>query len=183
MMNWLENEIKSKRSELDTQEPNLDRMWAGIEPQLTKPVRQLNWQRWLTVAAAACFIFAVGYFMSEKSGSVDVAETEEVMNIADVDPELGREETMLVLEFQERQMKLAEYTLDDEDLNIFFYELSQIDSLDHELRLNIGKVKNQKKLLQALLDNYKKRIRIVDQMIRDIEKKERRENRKKGSYV
>lgn len=182
-MNWLENEIKSKRTEMDTQEPNLDRMWAGIEPKLEKPVRRLNWKSWVAVAAAACIVFAIGYFMNRNDESVSLAEVEEVMEIVDVDPELAKEEMLLVTEFAERQNQLAGYQLEGDDLNAFFYELAQIDSLDAELRTKIGRVKNQDKLLQSLLNNYKKRIRIVDQMIRNQEKKERRENRKKGSYV
>ncbi|MCB0762157.1 MAG: hypothetical protein KDC12_11595 [Flavobacteriales bacterium] len=181
-MSQLEDKIRALRGELDQPQPDLDRMWKRMEPRLPAENKHKAMRQWAIIIGAAAVVFLIGYFVGPER-VVESSHHNHIVTISEVDSALGMEEIALRKELEERQVTLVGATLDDSQVEMFLEELAIIDSLDMELRSQIGQVQNQRKLLESILDNYRKRIRLMDQIIREMEKKERNEKRKQGAYA
>lgn len=178
-MKRFEDRIRDKRNELDTESPDIDAMWAVVDHRVNGGSGFESRVIWRWVAAAACVIivFGLGYWTALQP------DEDPPITVAELDPAIGQQTDSLQREFEQKYAQLASYDFTEEDVAVFKRELDEIDRLEAELRNMLGTVKHQDRALRLLIDHHQKRIRVIERMIKKLEKKERNENRKRDEMA
>jgi hypothetical protein len=171
-----EDQIRNLRGEMDADDINVGEAWKGIENEL--PTRKTYW--WLAAAAAAVALVVVTFWVS--SDAPKIAEVEAPLSVEQIDPEAAKEKQELEKLYLASWTKLSDYKFEEADLEIFLNELDEINACEQDLLVRLGSASDQLDVLKKIVDQYRKKIRVVERMIRDLEKKKRNENKKLEVY-
>ncbi len=180
-MSKFEDDIREQREGIDVESPNLEKLWDAIESDLDKTAVVNHNFRIIKIAAAVLLLFGAGYFthfIADKNSPSTVE-----LSMADLNPEMAQEELVLQEELEKSFVKLASYNYDEQEMEMFVRELDEIDRIDKELRSSMGKIKDYNRLLHTLLNHYERKIRIINRMIKEIERHEKNENRNEQTVV
>jgi len=172
MQDKLEKYIKENRDQFDHYEPDPE-IWKKVEMNI-RPKRTINWRITLLRAAGIAAIFVLSFLISEFIHRLRNDELQAVRL-------RGREKEIMIPELQEAEAyyagiinaKLEEIkpimltcpSL-EEELQMDFSELDSIYlELKNDLKDNIA---NQE-VIQAIIDNYRLKIDILEVMLLEIE--------------
>ena len=179
----LEQYIQTKRSDFDRQEwvPR-DRMWEAIQQESdqvtnkSKPSFSVR-KAYLLWSVAATLVLAVGagIWISNPSN-----EDPAIMNdntLASYFPELADEEQMYRKLISEQESKLNIGAIDKAIYEDIFSELHELESLHQEYLKDLSQYQEQELLIQTLLKYYERKLRILERLSFEIEKRQLYEKR------
>ncbi len=188
-MDKLKKHIEKNRTELDhIEQPNMDKMWSNIRSELAKDKnvsakanlkvatkqkgRRFTLWAMATAASFALIIgLGVGYWMNPK-----VVETPE-FNLANYAPALEKEAANY------RQLvsaKMDEINFQQLDTLAFTEVLAELKELDEEYDYwakDVPQYVQEQELLEFLQRHYEQKIRILEILSKEIEKKQYHEER------
>lgn len=195
-MDELKKHITKNRAELDRIEaPNMDKIWAGVQSELNKnplvektsivnskeavikdiPIKKnRHFTLWIVATAASVALLigiGIGYF--SKPSVVEPA----IFNIANYAPELKEQEQVF------RQLvsqKMDEIDVENIDKTAFvevFDELEQLDKEYENWTEDVPQFVHEQELIEFLTRHYEQKIRILEILTKEIEKKAHFEER------
>lgn len=167
----IEKYLKEQRLKLDLEEPEQDLIWEGIRSGLQEKKRGLPDWFW---KVAAIFIFAISatYFVVNETSEKQIV----VVHLSDISADLGNQENQLKqlvdLKWNEVRQQLPE---ENTDLQFLLDELNELDEIYTTYQKDLNQTIDNEPVIRAMLDNYEKRIRILNRLVLEIEKQKRYE--------
>ena len=168
----LKKYLKKKRWELDVEEPDIDAIWSGIQQKTNSKRFVLPGWFW-KVAAIFLFAVTVTYTITDIRNKNQMV----VITLADISKDLGQEEAqlkqMVSLKWEEVELQLPD---DRSDFRFLFDELKELDKVYADYQKDLYKTGPNKQIIEAMLDYYQKKIRLLNRMLMEIQKQKEHEN-------
>ncbi len=177
MKDEFEKYIRQHRAELDTEKPDRDYLWEGIQVTLLKKKYKRKVKIW-QVAAVLFGVIALGqlsYLFLNSSGGENnqVVATDTIYNSGQngafqaLEANYQKEVEALENQVQSKKINHSEYA-------ILFEELDYIKEVEGEFRSDIPLVNDKERLAEILVDTYEKKIKLLERLLEQIERDEKR---------
>ncbi|MCG8582721.1 MAG: hypothetical protein MI866_22550 [Bacteroidales bacterium] len=169
-----EEYFEKNRAEQDVYEPDVQRMWQGIDKDLKQP--SIRWKSWMTKAAiVAGLIFSVSLFVRH-----EMMMQAQIDSLAAINEELAQKESNYI---NQVNLKWDEFkSMPSTDMKFELMLLEELELLDTIYNKGLNDIKqhgyNERAVL-IMLDTYEKRLRIIERLINEKRKKQRNENKSK----
>lgn len=172
-----EDQFRKRRSELDSDVPNHEKIWANIEiglssegeQSITKtkaiPKPKENYWKW---AAVLLFGLSLGLLLNQEQPT---AETEQAL-LGSFSEELQEQEQEYLTQIGDR-MKVIQTKSKGQEIDLFQEDLQQLDSLKLDLILDKQQSPNREKLVEIMIKYYERKVYVLDKVIGELEKTER----------
>lgn len=173
--------IKDHQSEFDIFEPSED-LWRGIEKKLDKK-KTIRWQFYITRVSAVAAIFVLSFIIQRF-----------FFSDADIQFSLKRDVEIKIPELQEAELYytglideklnevkplLSEYPSLEEELH---QDLTQLDSIYASLKEDLKDDVANQEVLEAMIQNYRLRIQILEDMLEFLNDNNEKSNIKSTEY-
>lgn len=181
MKSNFEEKIRSQRQLLDIDEPDDSLIWEGISRDLAKS-KTLRSNYFWKAAAILIFVTASSYFVYREF----LSPRQNIYNItlSDIAPNYSVQISRFKAEIDERWTEFERVKpANTAQLGDFFSELEQLDEMYRQCQEDYQKVGSNERLIRAMLDNYEKRVRILDRMLNEIQKQKDYEERQKQTEI
>ena len=186
-MDNLEDFIKNNRAELDkVEEPESDLIWMGIHSKLlesdqkatieSNPGKQqvgpkmiVMPQTWVVGIAASLLLFlgATIWMLADK-------ETESVsIQITEYLPQIAEQEAEFQQLIAQKEQELDLENLNKVEFSEIFLELQLLEEIRGESLNDLPKYNQQDQLVEVLLKYYERKIRILERLSDEIEKRKK----------
>lgn len=161
----LEEIIKENRLRLDVEEPENDLVWEGVRGGLNKKQKLPDW--FWKVAAIFIFVVSATYFVANETSKKQVV----IVTLSDISKDLGTQEQALQQQVN-LKWELVEKRLPDNDPEIQFLinQLNELDAIYVDYQKDLNRTLDNEPVIRAMLDNYDKKIRILNRLLMEIEK-------------
>ncbi|MEW7290420.1 hypothetical protein [Aquimarina sp. 2304DJ70-9] len=165
-MDDLEKYIKENKLLFDEHKADRSKMWDNIESRMEIPKSNRLWRSPLLKIAASILILISGVSLYELSNISDFNQNQQTNTVHN---ELHDIDTYYkgLVSLQVQLVKNSQ-KLQPEDKKEF---LSFIDELDNEydaLKLEMTKNLNNEYILEAIINNYKKRIELIENLLKQV---------------
>jgi len=183
MKDKLEKFIVENREEFDIHEPGQE-LWGKIEKNI-KPKRSLNWRMVIGRAAAVVLIFAASYMVHDiiDNRNRDIARSRTRKEKELIIPELREAEVyysnLINEKLQEIKPMFSEDPMLEEEIR---YDLNQLDSIYEELRNDLTDNIANQEVIEAMIQNYRLRLSILEDVLSQLKPEEDDNNTKYDSY-
>ena len=164
----LEKYLKKKRSTLDVDTPDDDLLWQGIQSGMHKK-RTLNAAIFWKVAAIFLLVVSTTYVVYNETNKSKFAV------LANVSPELKKQEAELIDTAQAKWKLIKTSGSDLSQLQFLLEELDQLDEIYASYKSDLKEDGANEFIVRALLDYHAKKIRILDNILHEIEKQNKDE--------
>jgi hypothetical protein len=162
-MGKIEEYIKKNREELDMLDPSPE-IWKGIENELTD--RRPGVFKWLSVAAMIAVVFASAALFYVYEARKNIAYDGNRALVRKADQFLKETEIYyngLATELMNEAAPLL--TAHPDIKSELITDLSQVDSICAEIKLDLRDNIANQEVIEALVNNYRIKIRILEEML------------------
>lgn len=178
-MDFLEKRINEHRDEFDQIE-RVDEglLWQSIQSDLEDdiPIRKISSNRFLQIyavaATVALLVMASLFFYNSQNTSPSIVAEDP----AGVLPNFPEEEEYQQL-VAEKKEELDFDQIDKTEFKDIFHELDLLEHVHDEFKEEIPLLSEEEKAIQVLQKYYERKIRILERLSKEIEKKSRDEKR------
>jgi hypothetical protein len=173
MKDRLEEFVHSQREGFDIYEPD-ERLWKGIEKKLDKSSkRRIGFYLYRVAGVAAIFIitiFSYKFLISENTKISEIPELQEaeIYYTGLIDSKLD-EVRPLLSDYPDIQKEI------DSDL-------TELDSVYKSLKEDLKDNVSNHEVIEAMVDNYRMRIEILEEMLQYLESKNEDNTKNKSEY-
>ena len=175
-MDPLEKHILENREKLDEMEfVPVDKMWESISPEKNN-IRKLKNNHsniWKKMAIAASILALIGW------GLWFFQEREQPFNLADISPEFAERELQLQQLISQKEKEINLEKIDEVLYGDILNDLKTIDQNTEETKLDISKFPDNR-AIETLIRNYELKIRILENLNRQIQKNKYHEELEKS---
>ncbi|MEM6963791.1 MAG: hypothetical protein AAF573_03430 [Bacteroidota bacterium] len=183
-MDFLEKRILEKRDELDHVE-RVDEglLWQNIQADLSPPIAKLKPQRsqiflQIYAVAASVALLAMASWMIVGTKDTNLkATTSEVVEIEQL-PIFKNEavkEYRQTVAAKEQEVNIE--SINKQEFEDIFYELEILETMQQEFRKDLPEISDKEKAIKVLQKYYERKIRILERLSKEIEKKSQHERR------
>lgn len=179
-MDFLEKRIKEQRAELDHIE-RVDEglLWQNIQADLAPPmpeakvVQSNRFLKMYAVAASVALLMMASWVFYNKQNTVEVATTTEPQNFTpQFEEEIGYRQTV-----SDTEEEIGFKNIDKREYEDIFYELEMLETIHNEFREDLPTMSDKERAVNVLQKYYERKIRILERLSREIEKKSQYEKR------
>lgn len=179
-MDAFEKYLQERKKELDRIEtPRRAVIWEGVQAGLKEPVSGNGWTlrigtywRW-SIAAGVALIVSLSIWLwpgaPENSGNN--------ADWAQFYPALADEERQFKQLVAEKEAQIQLETLNKSEFNYIFEELQLLEEVHRQMKADLPITLSEEELVQILMKYYERKIRILERLSREIEKRKRDENK------
>jgi len=162
MSESLDDFIKDNLSELDRmEEPDAEQFWADFQ-QGKKPV-------WKPLAVAASLLLLIGFFIFQPTEpSEDPLALE---NLRNIDPQLAESHAILVSMLAEQDSLIKTMNIAPEEYQDIYDQLKELDKVTAKYKEDLKKYGPDRKIIKSLLECSKRRIKLYELLLHEIELK------------
>lgn len=170
-MENFEKYLRENRDKLDRMEEfGHDEMWKGIlkkmpnhQSPVTNHPSRFQW-KWVAMAASVAALIGWALFIFQP-------EPEPPFSMADFSPELAEQEAELQKLISQKEMEVGLDTLNPETFAEVFAELAELESNAELTRQDLATGLIKERTLETLIRQYELKIRILENLSREIDKK------------
>lgn len=163
MMDKLEKFIHDNRQHFDADVPDLA-IWANIQEKLDESrAPKIRWIKHLRVAAAVLALLFAGGAM----GVYWSTSQNKVVALADVSPEYAEMQRYYDQQIQSKLKLLANY----QQADAVKADINDLDQMYKELQEELKNTPagNREQVVQAMIENYKAKIDILEQVLKKLQ--------------
>lgn len=180
-MDFLEKRINEHRDEFDQIE-RVDEglLWQNIQADLgeTTPIKKLHSNRFLQIyavaATVALLVMASWFFYQNQNAEPGMANIEEETPQKFLDfPEEENYQQLVA----EKKEELGFDKINKSTFKDIFHELDLLENVHDEFKEDLPILSDEEKAIQVLQKYYDRKIRILERLSKEIEKKSRDEKR------
>ena len=156
--------IEEHREEFDVETPSAD-LWDRIEQQMDghESKKVFSIKRYIPYAAAAVILVAAFVFINTQKTKEILSDKnsgiEQIQN--DLVPDFGEVENYYVIQVNDRLNDLKQYEIDPD----FLDEVSDLKEEFDELKLEMGVGADPGVVLEAMIDNYRLRLELLEDLL------------------
>ena len=169
----LESYIRKNRSNLDVERPDEEYLWTGISQAIGSKKSKKHFGL-LKYAAAASILFfvsvTVAYFIGKGNG--------EQMVFANIDPKLANQEVEFKIQIDSYSKLIQQASINPDQLATNNSEIQYIDDLISYYSKDLKQNGPNPRLINSLMDLYRKKIMLLERMLNEIQKSKDHEKRK-----
>ena len=180
-MDNLEKYIQENRDQLDhIEKPEADLIWMGIDEQLSGSEKSsldskqfvLIPKTWLIgVAASIALILAAGLWYIAK-----LSQPAPEVILADYLPEFGEQEKQFKALIAQKEAEVNLANLNKSEFEEIFLELTLLEEIHNANLRDVPQFNQKNQLVEVLLKYYERKIRILERLSNEIEKRNHHEN-------
>ncbi len=178
MNDEFENYVKQHRNALDTEEPDNEYLWEGIQVALMKKKYKRRVKIW-QVAAVLFAVIAFGQltylFIHPFGGDTQTIAASDTITKNEPRGAFQALEANYQKEVQALENQVQSKKINPSEYAILFEELDYIEEVEGEFRSDIPLVNDKERLAEILVDTYEKKIKLLERLLEQIERDERRE--------
>ena len=168
----LKKYLKENKLMLDVEQPDDDKIWKEISLR-TKNENHLKSGWFWKIAAVFLFGILITY--------VTIKETEKekvvIISLADISKELGEKEAALKLVADKKWAEIGQLSPEDKtQFQFLLDELKELDKVYAEYEKDLTEIGGNEQIINALLDYYEKKIRILNRLSLEIQKQKNHED-------
>ncbi|MFK8102086.1 MAG: hypothetical protein AB8G15_06175 [Saprospiraceae bacterium] len=186
-MDLFEKKIKEERAALDRiEQVDETKLWRNIHGALNDSAQKKSYRflQWYAAAASLLLLVAFGWLMYQQGvsdgGAAIASQTlNPAINTASrqLPPELLQQEEKYQMAVAKKKESLQLDQISKEDFKDIFTELKVLDEIHQEFRNDLPNLSNDEKIIKVLKKYYERKLRILDHLNKEIEKKSRHEKR------
>ncbi len=165
-MDDLEKFIKDNRPLFDEHKADRAKIWEHIESQIDTPKSHRFWRSPLLKIAATILIIISGGSLYKFSTVYDFNQTQQNNAVYHELHDIDRYYKSLV-SFQVQLVKNNQ-KLQPEDKKEFLSFMDELDTEYDLLKLEMAKNLNNEYILEAIINNYKKRIELIENLLKQV---------------
>ena len=179
-MDTFEKYLRERREELDRVEtPRREVIWEGVRAGLQEPASGNGWTlrvgaywRW-SIAAGVAIMVGLGIWLwpdapQQRQGDEDWAQFY---------PALADEERQFKQMVAEKEAQIQLDDLNKSEFSYIFEELQLLEDVHRQMKEDLPVTLSEEELVQILMKYYERKIRILERLSREIEKRKRDENK------
>lgn len=167
----IEKYLKKNRLKLDVDEPDDDLIWQGIKSGLKEKNQFIPSWFW-KVAAVFFLVFFTTYVVINENKQKQVF----IITLSDLSKSLGEQEAGLKqqvdIKWQEVQSKMTNKNI---DIQFLLKEYKELDKIYSTYQNDLGKTPDNERIIRAMLDQYEKKIQLLNRLLLEIEKQKNHE--------
>ena len=163
-----EDALKKNRPSLDVDEPDDDFIWSGIQAEL-KPQRSFQFISWKTAAIILLALISGFVLNSVLNPRTQVVQ----FSLADISPEYAEQEKFYQTSIAEKWDQIKVDDLDKSEFADIFNEIDHLEKLKAESLKDFAEIGANPRLVKTLFEYYEIKIRLLEIMLAEIEKKEK----------
>ena len=167
----LKNFIEDNKSQFELEMPS-DKVWKGI--QKTQKPKYNSWLLWSSVAASIIMVFGLSFYYIN-NGEVKEQLVEEV-KLDPIQKEVMEMEVYYTSQVEEKVAEAKKY----EDTEDFLEEVDFLKEEYQELKKEMDLGANREVVLEAMIDNYKVRLQILEDLLSELKKEKNDLQHEKG---
>ena len=169
----IEEYIRKNRSELDIDKPDEDYLWTGISQAMNGTKRSKNIVFWRSIAAASVILvvsISAVYFFNRSN--------KQQLIFVNINPALANQEAQFKNQINNYSNLIKQASFNDNQLATGSTEIQYIDELIDYYSSDLKQKGPNSKLINSLMDLYRKKIMLLERMLNEIEKSKENEKRK-----
>jgi len=166
---------------IDTEEPKREALWNGIESSLNNRKTKKRLALWKVAAVALAFI-ALGqltYIMLVPEDS----NTEVYVDHDESHGAFEKLEASYQYELRTLEKKVEAKKIDRSQYAVLLDELEYVDQIEIEFKQDIPLTNDREKLAAILIDTYEKKIMLLERLLLQIDREEKKEQKLKKNWV
>lgn len=191
MSNRFEDFIHNNREEMDDKVPPSavwDKVANRISPHSTAKVRRMHPVRWVAAAAILLFLGTGSYFLFLKKDvtGTQVAATNpdssDSLSLSAINPVYAKEVYHFTQLIELKQAELKQLEKENPELyKQFMGDITKLDSSYHSLKEELPSNPNREQLLEAMIQNLKLQMDLLNQQLAIIQQINQSKNKKNES--
>lgn len=167
----LEKYLKTRRQQLDVEEPDDAVLWEGIRKEIISEKKTTGFNLW-KVAAIFLAIFTLSYIVYNELSK----EKEREFTLSQINQSLGEREKayqqMVLLKMQDANIQELSKRPEKDILPVLINELNELDTIYDNAINDLKQNGYLEQIVEIIFDTYEKRIRILEQIIMETQKLE-----------
>lgn len=170
MKDSMKDFIQQNKEAFDQHEPSPG-LWEKIEGQKIKPIRMVSLASVLRVAAVAVILIGTGiFFLLQEDPTVEVAEEPQKeepvqpLSLSQMSAEMAEVEVYYVSQIQDKMQQLSNFEMDPSMLQ----EIEILQQDFEALRKELGQGADRAKIVEAMIENYRLRIEILELILSEL---------------
>lgn len=183
----LEDFIRENRTGFGPGEDAPD-VWGKINrPEASKPIMAISWKRVLARAASVVVIFVASYYFHDYVSSSNNSYGQEILTKENLKSPLFQEllEADKYYTEQINARKEELFTLASGERGLQTDITNELDELDEQLidlKQDLNDDANNQEVVEAMIDNYRLKLEILEDMLEQIKHKTDKNNKDESSY-
>ncbi len=162
----IEKYLKQNRLKLDYETPNDDFIWKGIKKEIRPQKSILPDWTWKAVA-----IFLLGVLLTYVVVKENQDDKVMIVTLADISKDLGEKEAELKRVVNKKWEEIQPLTTEEKsEFGFLIDELHELDKVYKTYEEDLNKTGGNEQIINALLDYYEKKIRLLNRLSMEIEK-------------
>ena len=173
--------FEEHHQEMGVEEPKREALWNGIESSLNNRKIKKRLVLWKVAAVALAFI-ALGqltYIMLITKGS----NTEVYVDHDESHGAFEKLEASYQYELRTLEKKVEAKKIDRSQYAVLLDELEYVDQIEIEFKQDIPLTNDREKLAAILIDTYEKKIMLLERLLLQIDREEKKEQKLKKNWV
>ncbi len=170
----LEKYLRTKRQELDVEEPDDVLLWEGIRKEIITEKKPSGFNVW-KIAAIFLAVFTVSYILFNEFRM----EKEREFTLSQINESLGTREKayqeMVKLKMQDANIQELSGIPENDILPVLVNELYVLDTIYQDAINDLKQHGYMEQIVEIIFDTYEKRIRILEKIIMETQKIEKYE--------
>jgi hypothetical protein len=191
MSNRFEDFIRNNRDELDSEIP-ATAVWDKVSKRITTPttakVKRMHPIRWVAAAAILLFLGTGSYYLvinkDKKANTVAATDppSQDSLVLNEINPTYAKEVYHFTQLIELKQAELKQLEKDNPELyKQFMGDMTKLDSSYHSLKQELPSNPNREQLLEAMIQNLKLQMDLLNQQLAIIQQINQSKNKKNES--
>lgn len=182
----LEEFVRKNRAEFGPGEDAPDLFSRIKKPEAPEPQISISWRRVLARAASVIAIFVASYYFHDYMSSNNVTR-EKTLSKETLSSPLYRElleaDEYYTAQISARKAELFSSAANEQGLQTdVTNELAALDEQMIDLKNDLNDDANNQEVVEAMIDNYRLKLELLEDMLEQIKSKKDKENRDESSY-
>ncbi len=169
----LEELVEKNKEAFDQYEPS-EGLWEKIDQRVHPKQEKTVPLKWV-LRVAAVLVVAVGValaFWRKEETEIPVEIVQEVITLEDISPDLAEADSYYSMEINHRMEELESMGIDQEIME----EIAMLDEEYQQLLAEAEGNLNNEKVIEALIQNYRLKLEILEDVLEEIKHQESDEN-------
>ena len=169
----LESYIRKNRNMLDVEKPDEDYLWTGISQAMNGTKKRKNLVLWRSIAAASVIVvvsITITYFLNNGG--------KQQLIFVNIDPALANQEAQFKNQINSYTNQIKQTSFSNSQIATRNSEVLYIDELIEHYSSDLKQNGPNPKLINSLMDLYRKKLMLLERMLNEIEKSKENEKRK-----
>jgi hypothetical protein len=168
----IEKYLKENRLKLDTDQPDDDRIWKGINKQVIRKDKRPQSDWFWKIAA----VFLLGVLTTYIVVKETTTEKVVVITLGDISKDLGQQEAELKMVVNRKWQEIEPLTATEKSQFKFILdELNELDNIYKTYENDLNTVGENEQIVNVLLDYYQKKIQLLNRLSMEIQKQKNHE--------